>query len=67
MGLPDVSINILNGQLGRTEGTADGVAGLVLTGTNTPEETALLGYGRNDIARAVNDLVSDIVDWPYGK
>ncbi|GAB5531350.1 MAG: hypothetical protein Roseis3KO_31270 [Roseivirga sp.] len=32
MGLPDVSINILNGQLGRTERTADGVAGLIMTG-----------------------------------
>lgn len=32
MGLPDVSVNILNGQLGRTEGTADGVAGLVVSG-----------------------------------
>ncbi|MCE7990449.1 MAG: hypothetical protein HEP71_00660 [Roseivirga sp.] len=32
MGLPDVSINILNGQLGRTESTADDVAGLILTG-----------------------------------
>ena len=32
-----------------------------------PVETALLGYERNDIARAVNDLVSDIVDWPFGK
>lgn len=36
MGLPDVSINILNGQLGRSEGTADGVAGLILSG---PEVT----------------------------
>lgn len=32
MGLPDVSINILNGQLGRTESTADDVAGLIMTG-----------------------------------
>lgn len=32
MGLPDVSINILNGQLGRSKGTADGVAGLILSG-----------------------------------
>lgn len=55
MGLPDVSINILNGQLGRTEGTADGVAGLVLTGTNTTEEPALLNtpkqvFGTSDAA-----------------
>ena len=32
MGLPDVSVNILNGQLGRTEGTSDGVAGLIVSG-----------------------------------
>lgn len=36
MGLPDVSINILNGQLGRTESTADGVSGLILTGVAVP-------------------------------
>jgi hypothetical protein len=32
MGLPGVKINVLNGQLGRTPGSADGVAGLIGSG-----------------------------------
>jgi hypothetical protein len=41
MGLPNVNITILNGQLGRVAGTADGVAGLILTGVAVTGKIAL--------------------------
>jgi hypothetical protein len=37
MGLPGVKINVLNGQLGRTPGSADGVAGLIGSGVATTD------------------------------
>jgi hypothetical protein len=41
MALPDVDIELLNGQSGQVEGTDDGVAGYVLTSTAAPSGLAL--------------------------
>lgn len=41
MGLPKVSITLLNGQLGQTAQTQDGIAGLVMTGVAVTDEIAL--------------------------
>jgi hypothetical protein len=53
MSLPKVKVSLLNGQLGGVDATADGVAGLVLSGTAVAEKIALneahVLYGVRDI------------------